>query len=86
MATTTVNVHEAKTNLSKLLLKVKQGEEVIIANAGKPAARLVPIEPEPAKRRIGFLKGQFNVPDDIKTPFAEEVEEMFYGNLDKFNR
>ena len=86
MATTTVNIHEAKTNLSKLLLKVKQGEEVIIANAGKPAARLVPMEAEHPKRRIGFLKGKFNVPDDIKTPFADEIEDMFYGDPDKFNQ
>ncbi|MBX3478074.1 MAG: type II toxin-antitoxin system Phd/YefM family antitoxin [Brevundimonas sp.] len=82
---TTVNVHEAKTHFSRLLERAAGGETVIIARAGKPVARLAPLEPEPrltddaAKRRVGFMKGEGKIPDDIKTPFAEEIEEMFYG-------
>lgn len=84
MPTTTVNMHEAKTHLSKLVQKVEQGEEVVIARAGKPTVKLVLVAPEKPRSRIGFLKGQIRVPDDIKAPFAEEIEEMFYGNPDKF--
>ena len=82
----TVNIHEAKTHLSRLIEKVVAGEEVIIAKAGKPMVRLTPVEPVKQTSRLGFLKGQIVVPDDIKTPFAEEIEEMFYGNPDKFLR
>jgi prevent-host-death family protein len=82
----TVNIHEAKTHLSQLIEKAVAGEDVIIAKAGKPLVRLTALEPPPRKSRIGFLKGQITVPDDIKTPFAEEIEEMFYGNPDKLNR
>ena len=57
MATSTVNVHEAKTHLSRLLDQVSAGEEFILAKAGKPCARLVPLEPGPVVRRPGRLKG-----------------------------
>lgn len=56
---TTVNVHEAKTNLSKLLERVRRGEGITIARAGKPSARLVPIEPPP-ERRPGLLQGRID--------------------------
>ena len=55
---TTVNVHEAKTHLSRLLEQVHAGQEVIIAKAGKPYARLVPLEPGPARRQPGRLQGR----------------------------
>jgi prevent-host-death family protein len=74
----TVNVHEAKTHLSRLLEGVANGESFVIAKSGKPVARVVPILEKPAQR-IGFLKGMFEVPDDIDTPFEKEIEEMFYG-------
>jgi len=80
--TETVNVHDAKTNFSRLLERANAGETIIIAKAGKPYAQLKPLAatpPKPAKRRLGFMKGKMTVPDDIKTPFAEEIEEMFYG-------
>ena len=84
---TTVNIHEAKTQLSKLIERVEHGEEIIIARAGKPAVRMIALEAEKPKSRLGFLKGRgFVVPDDIKTPFKEEIEEMFYGNPDKFEK
>ena len=56
--TTTVNVHEAKTHLSRLLERVEAGEEIILARAGKPCARLVPIAGEAPSRRPGRLKGR----------------------------
>jgi prevent-host-death family protein len=77
----TVNIHEAKTHLSKLIAKAANGEPFIIAKAGKPMVKVVAIDAsEPKKtRRLGFMKGQSKVPDDIKTMFRDEIEEMFYG-------
>ncbi len=63
----TINMLEAKSNLSRLVEAVESGAEAefIIARNGKPAARLVPLNPEPTGRRIGVAKGKFNAPDDI---------------------
>jgi len=73
-----VNVHEAKTHLSKLLERVAMGEEVVIAKAGKPVARLVPISTKPKNRVIGSAKGEFVVPDDFNDPLPKEIEDLFY--------
>jgi antitoxin (DNA-binding transcriptional repressor) of toxin-antitoxin stability system len=61
--------------------EAEQGEPFIIAKAGKPKVKLIRIDAAETKpkTRIGFLKGQITVPDDIKTPFADEIEKMFYG-------
>ncbi len=76
-----VNVHEAKTNFSKLLERVALGEEVIIAKAGKPVARLVPFDQQPKTRIFGSAKGEFSVPDDFNEP-DPEIEALFYdGDL-----
>jgi prevent-host-death family protein len=77
----TVNIHEAKTHLSKLIAKAANGEPFIIAKAGKPMVKVVAIDtPAPKKaRRVGFMEGQIKVPDDFDTMFAKEIEEMFYG-------
>jgi len=72
------NVHEAKTHFSKLLAKVEAGEEVIIAKAGKPVAKLVPFAAEKDQPRWGTAKGDFVVPDDFNEPWPE-FEEEFYG-------
>jgi len=76
-----INIHEAKTHLSRLVDEVEKGEPFIIAKAGKPKAQVVPISAskKKAKKRIGFMKGMYTAPDDIKTPFAAEIEELFYG-------
>jgi prevent-host-death family protein len=76
-----VNIHEAKTHLSKLIAKAANGEPFIIAKAGKPMVKVVAIDaPKPKKmRRIGFGDGKSKIPDDIKTMFKHEIEEMFYG-------
>jgi prevent-host-death family protein len=73
-----VNIHEAKTQLSRLLERVAMGEEVIIAKAGTPVARLVPIEPRPKKRTLGSAKGEFTVPEDFNNPLPKEIEDLFY--------
>ncbi len=76
----TVNIHEAKTHLSRLIEKAAKGEGFIIAKAGKPLVKVVPLEDSdaPRKRRIGFMKGMISVPDDFDTMMADEIEEMFY--------
>jgi prevent-host-death family protein len=71
-----VNVHEAKTHLSRLLLRVAGGEEIVIARAGKPVARLVPVEPK-SQRVIGQDDGLFEVPDDFDAPLPDEVLALF---------
>ena len=73
---TEVNVHEAKTHLSRLLLRVAGGEEIVIARAGKPVARLVPIVPK-RQRVIGQDDGLFEVPDDFDAPLPDEVLALF---------
>ena len=81
---TTVNIHEAKTHLSRLIERAAAGETIVIAKAGKPMARLTPLEnrEETAKRRMGFMEGQINVPDDFDTMFSDEIERMFHGEDD----
>jgi prevent-host-death family protein len=74
-----VNIHEAKTHLSRLIERVEAGEEIIIARAGRPAARLVPIEATRKPVRIGGLKASSPVPDDFNTMFEEEIETLFGG-------
>ncbi len=78
-----VNIHEAKTHLSRLVEQAAKGEPFIIAKAGKPMVKVVPFEPaaKPASR-LGFLKGQFKVPDDFDTMFQEEIIRMFEGEED----
>ena len=84
----TVNIHEAKTQLSKLVDAAVKGEPFIIAKAGKPLVRVaaldVPDKPDP-KDRLGFMQGYGTVPDDIKTPFSEAIDGMFHGNPGKFD-
>lgn len=72
------NIHQAKTHFSKLLAKVEAGEEVVIARAGKPVAKLVPVVKKRIARRLGTAKGQFVVPDDFNDPLPKEVEDSFY--------
>jgi prevent-host-death family protein len=71
-----VNVHEAKTHLSRLLQRVAGGEEIVIAKAGKPVARLVPIDTKP-QRIIGQDDGLFEVPDDFDAPLPPQVLALF---------
>ena len=75
----TVNIHEAKTHLSRLIERASKGESFIIAKAGKPMVRVVPIEPEPQLKpqRLGFMKGKMRVPDDFDTMYADEIARLF---------
>jgi prevent-host-death family protein len=73
-----VNVHDAKTNLSKLLARVAMGEEVVIAKAGVPVAKLVPLEGRSRNRVLGSARRQFKVPDDFNDPLPKEIEDLFY--------
>lgn len=76
---TMVNIREAKTNLSKLVERVEHGETVIIARAGKPVARLVPLERQVPRSRSGFLSGAFTTPEDFDTMASEEIRALFEG-------
>ncbi len=75
----TVNVHAAKSQLSRLLDAVVAGEEVIIAKAGKPIARLVPIEPKRERRKLGSLAGKLHVPDNFDDPLPDDIIAAFEG-------
>ena len=73
----TVNIHAAKTHLSRLVEDAAAGEEIVIAKAGKPIARLCPLaEPKP-ERVLGRLRGQIVVPDNFDQLYEEEIREMF---------
>lgn len=74
----TVNMHQAKTHLSKLVARVVLGEEVVIAKAGKPMARLVPIQDQPRKRVPGFDKGKIWIAPDFDAPLPDEILDEFY--------
>ncbi len=75
--TTTVSVHEAKTHFSKLLERVRQGEEIIIAEAGKPVARLSPLGPGVARRVPGSAQGKIVVAEDFDAPLPDDVLDSF---------
>ena len=77
--TTIVNVHQAKTHFSRLLDEVAAGGEVVIAKAGKPVARLVPLEPVVRKKKLGLLQGRISVPDDFDAPLPPEILKDFEG-------
>lgn len=74
-----VNIHEAKTNLSKLIEEAVNGEPFIIAKAGKPLVKVVAIDTPVGKqvKRLGFMLGQLSVPDDFDRMGAVEIEDLF---------
>ncbi len=74
-----VNIHEAKTQFSKLIVRVKQGEDVIIAMAGKPVAKLVPIKPARKPRNPGSAKGKVTMAGDFNAPLPDELVKDFYN-------
>jgi len=74
-----VNVHEAKTHLSRLLARVEAGEEIVIAKAGKPIARLIPYEKRPPRRLPGSAKGRVLIRSDFDAPLPREVLAEFEG-------
>lgn len=79
----TVNIYEAKTKLSQLVERAAGGEEIVIAKAGKPMARLVPIERRPPRqRKLGLLEGKVRIGDDFNDPLPDEVMKAFLGEGD----
>ncbi len=79
----TFNIHQAKTHLSRLVEKAAKGEAFVIAKAGKPMVKVVPLEPA-APREVtpfGFLKGQFKIPDDFDRMHETEIQRMFEGRV-----
>ena len=82
----TVNIHYAKTHLSKLIEAVLNGEEVIIAKSGEPKVKLVPVVHKPKKRKPGFLKGRIWLADDWDSAKTnKKIEDLFYGAEDEKN-
>ena len=77
--TKTVNVHEAKTHLSRLLSRVERGDEIVIARAGRPIARLLPFEAKKPGRLLGGARGEIWIAEDFDAPLPDEVVEGFEG-------
>jgi prevent-host-death family protein len=75
----TVNIHEAKTQLSKLIDAVENGEEVVIARASRPVVRLTRLQARPASRRLGTLAGRLSIPEDFDAPLADAMLALFEG-------
>jgi prevent-host-death family protein len=75
----TINIHEAKTQFSRLVDAATGGEEIVIAKAGKPVARLVPMERVKITRRFGGLKGKVRIADDFDAPLPDDVIAAFEG-------
>ena len=75
---TIVNIHEAKTHLSKLLGRVALGEEIVIAKAGTPVARLAPVRARPKRRTPGSAQGKLWIAPDFDAPLPEKVIREFY--------
>ena len=73
----TINIHEAKTQLSKLVDQAARGEPFVIAKAGKPLVRVTALEAPSQPQRLGFLRGEIAVPDDFDTMGAAEIEALF---------
>ncbi|HEY2322443.1 MAG TPA: type II toxin-antitoxin system prevent-host-death family antitoxin [Thermoanaerobaculia bacterium] len=73
----TVNIHEAKTHLSRLVERAAQGESFVIAKAGKPLVKVSAIDAPSVPRRLGFLKGEIKVPDDFDRMGEQEIAALF---------
>ena len=76
----TINIHAAKTHLSRLVEQAAAGEEIIIAKAGKPIARLMPLAvPKQEPRKLGILEGKLKVPDNFDDPLPDDILDLFYN-------
>ncbi|HEY5299237.1 MAG TPA: type II toxin-antitoxin system prevent-host-death family antitoxin [Acetobacteraceae bacterium] len=75
----TINIHEAKTHLSRLVELAAKGEPFVIAKAGKPLVKVVALDAPQTVRRIGFMAGQIEVPDDFDRMGEVEIELLFGG-------
>ena len=77
--TATVNIHEAKTHFSKLIERVRLGEEIVIAKAGEPVARLVPENRLGKRRKLGTAEGQIWIAEDFDEPLPDDLLDLFEG-------
>ena len=77
--TSLINIHEAKTHLSKLLLRVLAGEEIVIGKAGRPIAKLVPFEQKMDVRKPGSAKGKIWIAPDYNAPLPDDILDAFEG-------
>jgi prevent-host-death family protein len=77
----TINIHEAKTHLSRLVEEAATGEVFIIVKAGKPMVKVVPLNVEETgiQRRLGFMQGEIHIPDDFDRMGTDEIEALFQG-------
>ena len=75
----TVNIHEAKTHLSRLIAAAVRGESFVIAKAGRPLVVVSAVEPPARSPRVGFMAGEIAVPDDFERMGAEEIDALFGG-------
>lgn len=75
----TVNIHEAKTQFSKLVERAARGESVVIARAGKPLVRVAALDAPRTRKRLGFLSGEISVPRDFDRMGEREIEALFEG-------
>jgi prevent-host-death family protein len=76
----TVNIHEAKTHLSKLVDQAARGESFVIAKAGKPLVKVAALDAPDPPRRLGFLSGEIAVPDDFDLMGEREISDLFGGD------
>jgi prevent-host-death family protein len=72
-----VNVHEAKTHFSRVLDRVAKGEEIVIAKAGRPVAKLLPIRPSKPRRSLGLARGQIDIGPDFDDPLPWDIQHAF---------
>ena len=75
----TVNIHQAKTHLSRLVERAARGESFVIAKAGKPLVKVTPLDAPAQARRLGFMAGQIAVPDDFDRLGSKEIARLFGG-------
>lgn len=75
-----INIHEAKTNFSKLIARVVNGEEIVISKAGDPVAKLIPYRQTKKEREPGSAIGKIKISDDFYSPLPDEIIESFEGN------
>jgi prevent-host-death family protein len=73
----TINIHEAKTHLSRLVEEAAEGQEIIIAKAGKPRARLVPFRSQVEPRKFGSMRGKIKIPNNWDDPLPDEILRAF---------
>jgi prevent-host-death family protein len=72
-----VNIHEAKTHLSRLIARVIRGEEIILAKAGRPVAKIVPLTPHATRRTPGTARGKISISPDFDAPLPKDLQKQF---------